>query len=195
MDKKGLSILNCQPFLNYVLTLKSQFKKQTALKQNSCSKGVKNLVVLAGGNIKGSFQSGISKAYWFFLPPNRKHCFPIFLPVTDQLMIKSVLCSEEIPLACRSSFFICLLVCFFFLPPALPPSLNFHVQPCWRIGLLWWELWDVLILVGAFFKAAPWPAQLWLQLSCLVQECLQHPPCSMFHPWGKGGGAHHRCLV
>lgn len=63
MNKKELSSLNCRPFFNYVLTLKSQFKKQTALKQNSCSKGVKNLVVLAGGNTKGSFQSGISKAY------------------------------------------------------------------------------------------------------------------------------------
>lgn len=131
----------------------------------------------------------------FFLPPNRKHCFPLFLPVTDQLMIKNVLCSEEIPLACKSSLFICLLVCLFVFSfsPHSNPSLKF---PCSsRIGLLWWELWDVLILRGASFKLGPWPGQLWLQLSCLVQEFLQHPPCRMFHPWGKGGGAHHRCLV
>lgn len=62
-NKKDPSSLNCQSFLNYVLTLKSYFKKQTALKQSLCSKGVKNLFVLAGGNTKKSFQAGISKAY------------------------------------------------------------------------------------------------------------------------------------
>jgi len=63
MNKKEPSSPNCESFLHDVFTLMSHFKKQTALKHSSCSKGVKNFFVLAGGNTKGSFQAGISKAY------------------------------------------------------------------------------------------------------------------------------------